>query len=159
MSEQNDESMKGLEQLAQHYDQLDEAPTPPPLDSAMRSALRFLPPFFRELAEKGVSFRMEGLSGIFYVDGFYKNGPMKLLVKDNDDIVATDKNGKEVLLKNYDDLMRLNFKWWRRSSTRNTYVMPNKPWINDFIQEHLVERKVIYVAIEENDESEADEAE
>ena len=149
----SDESLNDLNSLAQHFEH-DESPTPPPLDAKLTGALRFLPPFFREIAEKGVSFQMEGLSGIFHIEGFYRNGPMKIQIKDNDDITAIDKNGNETVVKNYDELMRLNFTWWKRSSTRNTYVIPHKPWITDFMKENLVERKVIYVPLDENNDSE-----
>jgi hypothetical protein len=150
------QDMRGLDELAQHFshDNMEEAPAPPPLSAAMRGALRFLPPFFTELAEKGVSFSMEGLTGNFLVEGFYRNGPMKVQVTESDDIKAIDKNGKEVIVHNYDELMRLNFRWWVRSSSRNTYVSPNRPWINDYIKAGLVERKVIFVPIQE-DESDA----
>lgn len=157
VKEQSQDTMKGLDALAQHFDHPDESPEPAPLTAAMRSGLRFLPPFFHELAEKGVSFNMEGLSGIFHVDGFYRNGPMQLQVMENDDIIAIDKNNKKTLVRNYGDLLKLNFQWWVRSSTRSTYVIPHKPWINDFMKDGLVERKVIYVPLHEQDDREEDE--
>ena len=145
--------MHGLDELAQHFSHEagDEAPAPPPLSAAMRGALRFLPPFFTEIAEKGVAFSMDGLTGNFLVEGFYRNGPMKLQVTETDDIKTIDKNGKEVLVRNYEDLMRLNYRWWVRSSTRTTYVSPNRPWINDYIKAGLVERKVIFVPNQKDD--------
>lgn len=123
----------------------------PPLDiKAPPGFLRFFPPVIKQIAELGAQFKME-TDGVLYIEGFYRNGPMKIDFE-GDSVVAIDKRGRKTTITNFDDLVQLNFSWWRLSNGRQGYIVPERPWIDKFIEKKWVKRKVIYEPIEETNE-------
>lgn len=109
--------------------------------------LRFFPIIIKQIAEQGVQFKME-TDGFLYVEGFYRNGSMKIDFE-GDKIIAIDKRGRKTEINSFDDLVLLNYDWWRASNSRGNYVMPERPWIDKFIEKKKVKRKVIYEPIDE----------
>ena len=121
----------------------------PPLDiKPMPGFLRFLPPLLKKMAELGVAFRMNQ-DGALYVDGFYKNGPMKLDLDEQNNIFAVDKRDRRTAIGHYDDLVLLNFTWWKLSNSRNQVAMPERPWLDSFIEKKWVKRRVIFEPIDD----------
>ena len=122
--------------------------TLPPLEiQAPPGFLRFFPPLIKQMAELGVQFKMEQ-DGALYVEGFYKNGPMKLDFE-GDNLVAIDKRGRKTAIGHFDDMLQLNFQWWRLSNGKSSYVVPERPWLDKFIDKKWVKRKVIFEPIDE----------
>lgn len=115
--------------------------------------LRFLPPLLQEFWAKKAYFSMDQ-SGAVSMDGFYKNGPLRLEVRDNNQIVAIDKRNRETKINSFDDLVELNFQWWKQSTTKTSYVIPQRPWIDSFMEKKLVRRKVIYLPFDAEDSDE-----
>ncbi|PRG26972.1 hypothetical protein [Burkholderia multivorans] len=123
-------------------------PLAPTLDES-NGFLRFLPPLLRTMNRKGVPFNIDGASGEITLAGFYKNGPMKLEIAPNDDIVAIDKHGKRKIMKSFDALVKLNYDWWRRSTGRGELLSPDRPWLDEFLDKGWVKRQVIFVPRDE----------
>lgn len=115
--------------------------------------LRFMPPLIQEFWAKKAYFNMDQ-DGAIAMDGFYKNGPLRLDVKPDGSVVAIDKRGRETPIKSFDDLVTLNYFWWKQSNTKTSYVVPQRPWIDSFTEKKLVKRKVIYLPIDEEEGSE-----
>lgn len=105
--------------------------------------IRFMPELIQEMNRRGVRFNFGG-NGQILVDGFYKNGPLTLDIK-GDLIIATDKRGKSKTITELQDLVTLNFSWWKRSSSRGVYLVPERPWLDEFVKTNIVKRQVIYV--------------
>lgn len=119
----------------------------PPLEiKAPPGFLRFFPPVIKQIAELGAQFKMEA-DGALYIEGFYRNGPMKIDFE-GEAVVAIDKRGRKTPITHFDDLVQLNFSWWRLSNGRSGYVVPERPWIDQFIEKKWVKRKVIFEPIE-----------
>lgn len=115
--------------------------------------LRFFPPLIKQIASLGGVFKMEQ-DGALYIEGFYKNGPMKLDFE-GDTLVAIDRRNRKTAIANFDDLVQLNFSWWRMSNgSKNQYIVPERPWLDQFIEKKWVRRKVIFEPIESLDGSE-----
>lgn len=106
--------------------------------------LKWLPPMFKDMHQQGATLSTDKNHDI-RIEGFYANGPM-LLVEENGKIFAIDKNKKKVLVAAFDDLVMLNYDWWRQAQTRGNYVQPERPWLDKFREKNLVRKQVIYVA-------------
>ena len=89
--------------------------------------------------------------GSISVPGFYRNGDMRLEVENGKkvQVVAVDRRGRRTVISSFDDLVALNFRWWKLSGGRNTYVVPERPWIDQFIDKKWVRRKVIFEPIDD----------
>lgn len=120
-----------------------------PTHDENKGFMRFMPALIKEMNRNGVPFTIDGNTGIITIDGFYKNGPMTLEVEANDDIVSIDKRTRRKVMKAYDDLVALNYKWWRGSTGRGVNVTPDRPWLDAFIAKNLVKRQVIFVPRDE----------
>lgn len=120
-----------------------------PTHDENKGFMRFMPALIKEMNRNGVPFTIDGPTGIITISGFYKNGPMTLEVEDNNDIVAIDKRARRKVMKSYDDLVQLNFEWWRRSTGRGINVTPDRPWLDAFIAKNWVKRQVIFVPRED----------
>jgi hypothetical protein len=113
--------------------------------------LRFMPDVIRSLWDKGATFKMDGNSGEISLDGFYKNGPMRLLLRD-EGVVAIDRRGRETNIAKFEDLVELNFQFWRQAnSQKNIYVQPQRPWLDGFLDKKLVKRQVIFIPADESE--------
>ena len=110
--------------------------------------LRFAPPLIKQIAALGGQLRM-GPDGSLWIEGFYKNGPMKLDFDENDILFAIDKRERKTAIAHFDDLVLLNFSWWRASNTKkNEYILPEQPWLHHFIEKKWVKRKIIFEPID-----------
>ena len=112
--------------------------------------LKFFPPLIQDLWKRGVDITMDPKEGELLLDGFYDNGPLRLRFE-NDRFKAIDKRAKVTPISSYDDLVMVNFEWWKAANagTKNKkYTAPNRPWLDAFKEKKLVKRSVIYV---END--------
>lgn len=119
----------------------------PPLEiKAPPGFLRFFPPVIKQIAELGAQFKME-TDGALYIEGFYRNGPMKIDFE-GETVIAVDRRGRKTPITHFDDLVQLNFQWWRISNGRSGYVVPERPWIDQFIEKKWVKRKVIFEPLE-----------
>lgn len=119
-------------------------------------ALMFMPPMLQELWAKKAYFTM-GADGKLAMEGFYKNGPLVLELRgtrEAPELVATDKRGRETKIKSFDDLVALNYFWWRQSQTKTSIVLPVQPFVNAFLEKKLIKRRVIFVAHDEDSEGE-----
>lgn len=105
--------------------------------------VRRMPELIQELWSKKVYFNLNE-KGELKLNGFYK-GNIRLLINNDDTIEALDKNNQKTIIHNFDDLALLNYKWWTLSNTKNSYAIPDKPWIDYFAEKDWVERRVIYL--------------
>ena len=114
--------------------------------------LRFMPSLVQEFWTQKAYFTMDQ-SGSLLMDGFYKNGPLRLDVRPDGTLVAVDKRNRETIIDSFEKLVELNYFWWKQSNTKTSYVVPQRPWIDSFLKKGLVRRKVIYLpSDEEGDE-------
>ena len=88
--------------------------------------------------------------GALYIEGFYRNGPMKIDFE-GESVIAIDRKGRKTEIRHFDDLVQLNFTWWRLSNGRSGYIVPERPWIDQFIEKKWVKRKVIFEPIEDSE--------
>jgi hypothetical protein len=114
-------------------------------------AFRFMPDIIKKIHEIGGQVRMEP-DGTITVDGFYKNGPINLEFDDKGRVSAVDKRGRKTVIKSVDDLVTLNFTWWKISmgKGKSTYIVPERPWLDKFIEKKWVRRKLIFEPIDES---------
>lgn len=115
----------------------------------MPAYLKRMPELIQDLWKRGVQFNIDTKVGDFLLDGFYTNGPLRLSEQD-EGMVAIDKRGRKEAISSFDDLARINFRWWRLSTDKDRYMIPQRPWIDAFIQNKWVTRKVIYLPAEDN---------
>lgn len=108
------------------------------------SVLWYLPPLLQEIARKGGRFIIDA-EGKIQLDGFYKNGNLTLVPNKDGTLTATDKRNRVTSVSNFEDLVRLNFDWWKASTTKQSYVPPARPWIDHFVDKKWVTRQVIFV--------------
>lgn len=154
MSENNDETtnLKQLNALGERMGSNDEA------DEADQhieepeapGMLRFLPALIQEFWAQKAYFTMEK-DGSLSMEGFYKNGPMRLEIRSNDQLVAIDKRGRVTEISSFEDLADLNYFWWKNANTKTSYVDPARPWADNFVERKMVRRKVIYQPLENED--------
>lgn len=115
--------------------------------------LRYMPPLVQDLWARGAEIAMDGKTGEILIEGFYRNGAMRLIDKGGA-MVAIDKQERETPIKDFEDLALLNFRWWKLANGRTPnatqhYVVPNRPWLDLFVQRKWATRKVIYVPAED----------
>lgn len=153
-AQNNDDENTHLGQLNALGNRLNGAPSDDGIadveERAAPGLLRFLPPLLQEFWAKKAYFSMDQ-GGSVSMDGFYKNGPLRLEVRDNNQVVAIDKRNRETKINSFDDLVELNFQWWKQSTTKTSYVIPQRPWIDSFMEKKLVRRKVIYLPFDAED--------
>ena len=119
------------------------ARTPPPL-------IRYMPPLFSELWDRGVSFSIDGTTGDVVLDGFYgRPSKVRISIRDNG-LFTKGKGNKEVSVESFDDLATLNFAFWlQANSKKGVYVHPEKPWLDTFVANGWVRRQAIFVPVED----------
>lgn len=116
--------------------------------------IELLPDLLQEMHKKGIPFNVDGITGNITVDGFYKNGPMVLKMDENYDFEAVDKRNRATPIRSIDDLVKLNFDWWRRSAGKTgNFANPSKPWLEEFQHRGLVKRQYIIVPLEDSFDS------
>lgn len=119
-----------------------------PLDiKPLPGFLRFMPELIKSIHAMGAQFQMS-VDGVLLVDGFYRNGPMRLDLDDHGHLVAIDRRDRKTAIATVDDLIQLNFQWWRMSISKTTYMPPERPWLDKFIEKRWVRRKVIFEPLE-----------
>lgn len=156
MSETHDESsntLKDLDALEKRMgrDSAEEEEVLPELEEREAPGLLgFLPPLIQEFWAKKAYFNIEK-DGSLSMEGFYKNGPMRLEIRANQQLVAIDRRGRETNISSFDDLADLNYQWWKNANTKTTYVEPTRPWVDSFIERKLVKRKVIFQPVDQED--------
>lgn len=132
----------------------------PPLEiTAAPGFLRFMPELIKRLHSMGGKVSLND-DGSMLLEGFYKNGPMRLEIEEakNGDIkiIAVDKRNRRKEISTIDDLVQINFSWWKISNGRGTYLMPERPWLDQFIEKRWVRKKIIYEPLETEGESQDD---
>lgn len=146
-------SLNDLDALGQSMGEGAAAGLAPLPARAAPAFLRFMPDAIRELWNKGANFNLDGTSGEITLDGFYKNGPMRLVLRQEgkkEGMVAIDKRGRETNIRGFDDLVELNYIHWRQAnSQKNTYVQPSRPWLDAFLDKKKVKRQVFFVPADE----------
>jgi hypothetical protein len=147
-NEHHDERLSQLHNLGERLSEEEETLPPLPQREAP-GFLQFLPPFVRELWEKGVALNMDFASGALIIDGFYKHGPMRMVIRDGGKFVAIDQRKRETPIQSYDDLAKLNFAWWRRANTRGQVWTPVRPFHDTFLANKWAKRMVMIVPNEE----------
>ena len=120
-------------------------------EKAAPGVLRFLPPLVQELWARKAYFTVDQ-DGDLLMEGFYKNGPLKLQCLPSGALVAFDKRGRSTEVLKFDDLVDLNYFWWKQSNTKTAYALPLRPWLDRFIERRMVRRKVIYLPDEPGQE-------
>lgn len=116
--------------------------------------LAFMPPFIKDLWQKGVNFEMDSQKGEFLIKGFYKNGDLRLAVR-QEQFIAIDRREKETVIRKFEDLVELNYQWWVASNTKTQYMAPAEPWLDAFLSSKRAKRKVIYVPLHDEGEESA----
>lgn len=124
----------------------------PPLEiTPAPGFLRFMPELIKRLHSMGGKVSLAE-DGSMLLEGFYKNGPMRLEIEEgkNDTIkiIAVDKRNRRKEISTIDDLVQINFSWWKLSNGRGTYIIPERPWLDQFIEKRWVRKKIIYEPLE-----------
>lgn len=108
----------------------------------------FLPPLLQEIWHKKVDFTIDA-SGSIIIDGFYKNGTMKFVLEGTQ-LISLDKRNRRKEINSFEDLVELNYSWWKQSISRTTYIAPEQPWLGFFVERKKVSRQIIYRPIDED---------
>ena len=84
----------------------------------------------------------------YEIDGFYRQGTMRVEADEKGVLIAIDKKDKKVALRTFDDLVKLNFNWWKLSRERATeFMTPPKEWLEEFQRMNLVQRVVMFTPV------------
>lgn len=137
---------------------LDTALNPEPAARPMPGFIQFMPPLVKELFQKNVELTLDA-NGFLLLNGFYDNGPLRLQVDEKGRFKAIDKRDRVTPIASYDDLVMINFDWWKitnAASKGKKYTAPNRPWLNSFKDKNLVKRSVIYIENDGQDTTEED---
>lgn len=66
---------------------------------------------------------------IYEVDGFYKSGTVKLKIVEGE-IIAKSRYDQNDVIEDLEDLIRLNYRWWKNSCDRyDGWKNPDFRWI------------------------------
>ena len=107
--------------------------------------LRFMPPLIRETWDRGATFQLDNNTGDILIDGFYKNGPLRVSVTD-EGLVAHEFPDKKTPVAAFSDLVDINFRYWTKlNRPKGVYIHPERPWLDAFRERNLVTRTVIYI--------------
>jgi hypothetical protein len=124
----------------------------PPNPMVENGMLNFLPPILKEAAEKGVKFQINS-DGSCKIEGFYKNGDLNVVPnKDGKTFTAFDKRKRETIIHNFEDLVKINYDWWKQSNTKKTYTQPERPFLDYFIENKWVVRKIFFLPNEDDND-------
>lgn len=126
-------------------------------ENSLPLLIELLPDLLQEMHKKGIPFNVDGITGNITVDGFYKNGSMILKMDENYSFEAVDKRNRTTPIRSIEDLVKLNFDWWRRSAGKTgNFANPAKPWLDEFQQRGLVKRQYIIVPLGDSFDSDED---
>lgn len=142
-------SAKGAEASAPSAD-----PTDQKSEKSARGKTTWLSVFPKEIqqwASQGVHFDYSSRDDALRIEGFYKHGPIRLDIR-GQNFVAVDKRGEETIIRNFDDLVRLNYESWRLSTKGRNPPEPDKMFIEAFLARKLVRRSWVFQPNEEGDE-------
>lgn len=155
INEEENDSISNLNQLGQAIGistnpEDDDAPLP---ERVAPGWVRFMPAVIRESWSKGVTFNMDNASGDIFVEGFYKYGPLRLVIDEKDGVVAHETNEKVTPILSFEDLVSINFRYWLRvNRPKGTYIAPERPWLDAFKARNMVTRSVIYLPKESEEQ-------
>ncbi len=111
---------------------------------AAYSGERVLPSVIEDAVQKGIRVVLT-LDG-YEIDGFYRGGPIRVESGADGNIYAIDRKDKKTRLESFDDLVRLNYDWWKASRDKKAdWVNPGKEWVEEFGRLNLVKRQVMYI--------------
>jgi hypothetical protein len=118
--------------------------------------LRFMPELIQRLHSIGGKVSLND-DGTMSLDGFYKNGPLRLEIEEGPkaNIVAVDKRGRRKNIATLDDLVLINFSWLKISNGKGVFLVPERPWLDQFIEKKWVRRKIVWEPREDDGEPEA----
>lgn len=116
--------------------------------------IALLPELLQEMHQKSIPFSIDGATGNVVIDGFYKNGPITLVMDEDISFEAVDKKGRKTPINNYDELIKLNYSCWKATIRKGSgnYVLPSKPWIDEFYQRNLIKRQYVVVPLDDNED-------
>lgn len=120
------------------------APSPTTKAATSGAAARVLPEVVNIAIDRGIRVVLtkEG----YEIDGFYKGGPMRLEPDTSGHLAAFDRKDKKVLIKGFDDLVKLNYDWWKKSRDKGSeFINPSREWTDEFVRLSLVKRQVIFI--------------
>jgi len=141
-----------LDSLEESMNFSDENKNKQPQRREVSGWLSLFPSEIKLWASKGIEFEWSSKDDTLKINGFYKQGPMRLeLLKNN--FVAVDKKDKRVDIKNFDDLVLLNYRCWRRSHTRGGKVgpEPDRMFVDAFLERGWIKRQWSYAPGDEPD--------
>ncbi len=130
--------------IDKEFDNLMDGSKKKPEEVALSSFYAQLPEWVAQAVIKGIKLNLVP-SGV-EVDGFYRNGTIIVSIAASGACVAVDKKGHEEKIENFDDLVRLNYDWWKKSRAKKLeWMSPGKEWMEDFIRLNLVKRQVTFI--------------
>lgn len=96
--------------------------------------LKFFPKLIQDLIKEKfpVQFKIE--EGFFIVGDFYKSHELKLVLDDDDKLIAFDKEGNKGVVSSIEEIVNLNFYWWISSQTRQGYPQLTRHWTEQFLK-------------------------
>lgn len=99
----------------------------------------------KTLVDKGLSVNIskEGYS----LEGFYKSGSVIFNELNENTLLCHQRYDEVEEVSSFDDIVRVNFKWWQRSKARG-WGNPEEFWLQEFIRLDLVTVKTITVVEE-----------
>ena len=104
---------------------------------------RSIPKIIEDVVDRGIKVYLT--KNGYEIEGFYKAGNIKIEIKNNV-LHALDKKEKATVINSFDDLVRLNYDWWKRSRDKSTeFINPGKEWLDDFNRLNLVKRQVLFI--------------
>lgn len=104
---------------------------------------RTLPELVNILISKGIKVYLTHFG--YEIEGFYRLGSISLIPDYQKNVlVAVDKKDDITEIKNFDDLVRLNYAWWKKSYKKVQFSVPEKIWEDEFLKLNLIKRQYTY---------------
>jgi hypothetical protein len=114
-----------------------------PAEPQKPRAKRTLPEIIETAVDRGM--RVSLTRAGYEIDGFYRQGAMRVEDDEKGGLSAIDRKEKKTVLRTFDDLVKLNFQHWKLSREKSPeFLNPPREWLEEFQRLNLVQRVVVF---------------
>lgn len=111
---------------------------------------RAVPEIIMEVVSMGVAAHFDDGHGGWVIPGFYRAKGIVIRYEDGNSIgqavPLSNKRLQPQPIKNFDDLVELNYAWWNISRKESLdYELPEEGWKEEFNDRDLVERRLVFL--------------
>ncbi len=111
---------------------------------------RAVPEIIMEVVSMGVAAHFDEGHGGWVIPGFYRAKGIVIRYEEGNStgqaVPLSNKRLQPQPIKNFDDLVELNYAWWNISRKESLdYELPEEGWKEEFNDRDLVERRLVFL--------------